>query len=592
MSTSHLARLKRATGLWGSAAQISSMSTSIAAFVAETRALLGLAETTQHFGFLRDTAREPVAKQLNTYLKAADDLAKIVPNYDTGVGMLVSRVRELVPGGDTRESGNPDWSFSVEKETVEMFKHALGRVLLKVREDLENMSKDPEFKNNRLDLTGLENLIFEIGPIPPDASVSQLRSLPKRTKSSRIMSFFSSFRPRSAASDGRDLDDFISKQSSKKSLKAVPDSPQKSELGIAKSENEQELSEAKRSQNQETSQTRSIARCQSLHAGDKTSVSEWQYMPPLPPKNGSSSSSMILNDKPRLRSKSLVPADTAFLLVTNEPLPRTKSVKSMKGNQTNDPAINASRASIAAALFGDPNASILDSPADVPNIPKIFSSNNQDHEVTLEVKMMGTKMKMYLRHSKMKVFEVDLSLWESKSQIKIHDFREEYKRTEIIELSRIPKYPNVFTVAGHTVMLSNLFPLGNIVIESPNKICMFNGLFNASYSSKPLFSITGEIKLGRFMVVGRDTESRAQQSLGSSSGWAVKRKLKLAGDENMECNLQICGSTWNDVAGACSNADQEISQNQMMEIQNDNVTRHSQLLMAGIALALAPKDVD
>ncbi|KAJ3350928.1 hypothetical protein HDU83_009347 [Entophlyctis luteolus] len=587
MSTSHMAPLKRATGLWGSAAQIANMTTSVAAFVAETRSLLGLAEATQHFGFLHDAAREPVAKQLTTYLKATDELAKIIPNYDSGIGVLVNCVKELVPGGDAREGSNADWSFSAENRTVELFKHALGRVLLRAREDLENMAKDPEFRNNRLDLTGLENLIFEIGPIPPVESIHQPGNPPARTKSNRLISFFSSFRPKSAALDGRDVDDLLKRQVSKKALnKAAPDSQQQNKVGTAKLENDQGTS--KLDQNQQISQT-SIPRCKSRH--DDTALG-LERPPPLPAKNGSLSSSMVLNETPRLRSKSLAASEMAFLLVANEPLPRTKSLKSLKVDQTEESNLNSSRASIAAALFGDPNALILQGPSDVPPIPDVFAAKNTNQEVTLEVKMTGKAMKMHLRHSKKKVFEVDLSLWESKSQIKIHDFREEYKRTEIIELSRIPKYPNIFSVAGHTVMLSNLFPLGNIVIESQNKISIYSGLMTVSSSAKPLFSITGEIKFGRFMIIGRDTESRAQQNLGSSSGWAVKRKLKLAGEENLECNLQIGGSTWNDVAETCVNEDQEISQNQMMEIQNDNVTRHSQLLMAGIALALSPKEVD
>ncbi|KAJ3381872.1 hypothetical protein HDU84_004764 [Entophlyctis sp. JEL0112] len=571
------------------------MSASLASFVAETRALLALAETTQYFGFLNDAAREPVAKQLNTFQNTADELVKIMPGTDGEIGALVRRVCQLVPGSDSPEANNPEWSFSVEKEMVVCFKHALGRVLLKVHKDLEMLFKDPDFKNNnKLDLSDLENLIVELGPIPPDENVPHAENSQPRRRSNRILSFFSSLRPKSAAVDGRDIDDFLKKQSPKKvPTKAAQDSQQKRQVGSSKLEIQRELSCSKLNQSQhpiETSQTSSIPRCKS--AGDEKALPEWQCLPSLPLKDDSISASTIFKEKPRLRSKSLVPADTAFLLVTNEPLPCSKSLKCIKDHQTEDLAAHASRASIAAALFGDPNVSILPSPVETSPISKLFPATKQENQVTVEVKMTGAQMKMHLRHSKKKVFEVDLSLWESKSIIKIHDFREEYKRTEIIEISRIPKYPNIFSVAGHTVMLSNLFPLGNIVIESPNKINMLKGLINATPSSKPLFSISGEIKLGRFTIVRLDTELRAQENLGSSSGWAAKRKLKLAGEENLECNLQICGSTWNDVADTCGNADDEISRKQLAEIQNDSVTRHSQLLMAGIALALAPKDLD
>ncbi|KAJ3066267.1 hypothetical protein HDU99_003897, partial [Rhizoclosmatium hyalinum] len=174
--------------------------------------------------------------------------------------------------------------------------------------------------------------------------------------------------------------------------------------------------------------------------------------------------------------------------------------------------------------------------------------------------------------------------------ITVHDFRDGFKRTEIMEILRNPKNPNMFSVCAHTVMLSNLLPLGTIVIDSAMKITV-HVESRGAINSKPVFSITGEISNGRFMVIGRDKNSRAQKQIGTSSGWVTKRKLKLVQNEYRECNLEIDDSVFSDqVNYNASSEEVDVLMSQLKELETDTVTRLSQLLMAGIVLGLAPKE--
>ncbi|KAJ3024615.1 UNVERIFIED_CONTAM: hypothetical protein HDU68_007960 [Siphonaria sp. JEL0065] len=306
--------------------------------------------------------------------------------------------------------------------------------------------------------------------------------------------------------------------------------------------------------------------------------------------------------RPIVRSKSLVPTDKDVLLLQNQPsLPnnnnksRFASRKSLVASkQSLAPALpspSASTQNLAAALFGDPNLPIADMPAfnAKENIRK-FGMTDSAHTAKIEVNMSNNQMRFSMQSSKKKIFDVDLSKWETESNIKLHDLREDYKRTEIMEILKNPKNPNLYSVCAHTVMYSNLLPLGTIIIESENKITVHvesRGALNA----KPLFSITGEINNGRFTIIGRSKASREQKAVGSSSGWVTKKKLKLAQSEYCECNVEIDEAVLNDVLNYDRSNDEINSlQSQLKEIKTNSVTRFSQLLMAGIVLGLAPKE--
>ncbi|KAJ3030120.1 UNVERIFIED_CONTAM: hypothetical protein HDU68_010042 [Siphonaria sp. JEL0065] len=90
-------------------------------------------------------------------------------------------------------------------------------------------------------------------------------------------------------------------------------------------------------------------------------------------------------------------------------------------------------------------------------------------------------------------------------------------------------------------------------------------------SERPIFSITGEFKLGRFMIIGRD-ESRRQKNVGNSSGWVAAR------DGVSECNFEIEEEVFYD-------------QYEMAEanMSGSILIRRSPLLMAGVVVALASK---
>ncbi|KAI9351403.1 hypothetical protein BDR26DRAFT_427445 [Obelidium mucronatum] len=306
--------------------------------------------------------------------------------------------------------------------------------------------------------------------------------------------------------------------------------------------------------------------------------------------------------RPIVRSKSLVPTDKDVLLLQNQPsLPsqnnksKFASRKSLTASRANlpsgPPSTSASTQNLAAALFGDPNLPIADMPAlNAKESIKKFSQADTDTSSKLEVNMTNNQMKFVMQRTKKKLFDVDLSTWETESNIKLHDLREDYKRTEIMEILRNPKNPNLYSVCAHTVMYSNLLPLGTIIVESENKITV-HAESRGALNAKPLFSITGEISNGRFMIIGRSKASREQKVVGNSSGWVTKKKLKLVQSEYCECNLDIDESVLNDeVNYDRSNDEIDSMQSHLRDIQNNTVTRFSQLLMAGIVLGLAPKE--
>ncbi|ORY51245.1 hypothetical protein BCR33DRAFT_712351 [Rhizoclosmatium globosum] len=313
--------------------------------------------------------------------------------------------------------------------------------------------------------------------------------------------------------------------------------------------------------------------------------------------------------RPVMRSKSLVPTDKDVLLLAQAPpamppiQPKCKSVKSSQANLASSRyslapplpsganSLSASTQDMAAALFGDPNMSVAAMPClDDRQKANTFAETANEKKVHLEINMTNNQMRFVDRMTKKKLFEVDLSKWESESNITVHDFRDGFKRTEIMEILRNPKNPNMFSICAHTVMLSNLLPLGTIVIDSAMKITV-HVESRGAINSKPVFSITGEISNGRFMVIGRDKNSRAQKQIGTSSGWVTKRKLKLVQNEYRECNLEIDDSVFSDqVNYNASSEEVDVLMSQLKELETDTVTRLSQLLMAGIVLGLAPKE--
>ncbi|KAJ3228955.1 hypothetical protein HDU81_005741 [Chytriomyces hyalinus] len=293
-----------------------------------------------------------------------------------------------------------------------------------------------------------------------------------------------------------------------------------------------------------------------------------------------------LRVKPIARSKSMMAKDSDALLMRNEPnLPSTKSIArkhSTKRAVLPTNTTSSSHQSIAAALFGDPsiplaNGIVLSSKEHV----RTFTSQDET-KIKFNLVLSNMKMKIISQITQKTMIEIDLSKWEAESTIVLNDLREDYKRTEMTEILRHKKNPNLYSVCAHTLMYSNLVPLGQVTIESPYKITVHTEKTSQSLS-KPLFSLTGEIETGRFMIIGRAKDSRAQKDVGHSSGWVAKRSLKIGREEVCECRLEIEEHTFYD-QGVQESSEEE-------HRAGDPLTKHSQLLMAGIALALAPKDI-
>ncbi|KAJ3230802.1 hypothetical protein HDU78_008098 [Chytriomyces hyalinus] len=283
--------------------------------------------------------------------------------------------------------------------------------------------------------------------------------------------------------------------------------------------------------------------------------------------------------EPIARSKSMMAKENEILLMRNEPnLPSTKSMSRKQSTKT----ASSSHHSIAAALFGDPSIPlasgiVLSSKEHI----RTFSGQD-DTKIKFNLVLSNLRMKVISQTTQKTMIEIDLTKWETESTIVLNDLREDYKRTEMTEIKRHNKNPNLYSVCAHTLMFSNLVPLGQISIESLCKITVHSE--NTSQAlSKPVFSLTGEIETGRFMIIGRAKESRAQKDVGHSSGWVAKKSLKLGREEVCECCVEIEEHIFYDL-GMDEFSDEA-------HHAEDPLTKHSQLLMAGIALALAPKDI-
>ncbi|KAI8839520.1 hypothetical protein BJ741DRAFT_706942 [Chytriomyces cf. hyalinus JEL632] len=290
--------------------------------------------------------------------------------------------------------------------------------------------------------------------------------------------------------------------------------------------------------------------------------------------------------EPIARSKSMMVKENDVLLMRNEPnLPSTRSMsrkQSTKRAALPTNTASSSHHSIAAALFGDPSIPLA-SGIVLSSKEHIRTFSGQDEtKIKFNLVLSNLRMKIISQITQKTMIEIDLTKWETESTIVLNDLREDYKRTEMTEIKRHNKNPNLYSVCAHTLMFSNLVPLGQITIESPCKITVHTE--NTSQAlSKPIFSLTGEIETGRFMIIGRAKESRAQKDVGHSSGWVAKKSLKLGREEVCECCVEIEEHIFYDLGM------EEFSDE--VHHAEDPLTKHSQLLMAGIALALAPKDI-
>ncbi|KAJ3241921.1 hypothetical protein HDU78_001626 [Chytriomyces hyalinus] len=223
---------------------------------------------------------------------------------------------------------------------------------------------------------------------------------------------------------------------------------------------------------------------------------------------------------------------------------------------------------ISSCLFGDPNMPV----ATVANLTtkehtRTFNTRNSAAEksVALYASITGAKMKLFSQQTRKKLFDLDLTKWESDREIHVIDSREDFKRTEFIHVKKVPLSDNMYTVTADTDMKSNKFILGTATIESNVKITIHSEE-NGVKSQKPTFSITGEFTLGRFMIIARDKTGRQQRNVGNSSGWvAKKRLLGFSRDVIRECNFIIDEILFNEVEPT-----------------------QSPLCMGAIALALAP----
>ncbi|KAJ3209604.1 hypothetical protein HDU82_000520 [Entophlyctis luteolus] len=260
------------------------------------------------------------------------------------------------------------------------------------------------------------------------------------------------------------------------------------------------------------------------------------------------------------KSLAHLPTDTKAreVLIPELPHARLEALKN-SGALTLRPASASSTEAIAAALFGDPGT------------PMKTAGNCALGAPT-------QKILIFVKSTRKKAVEIDLSRWHSENVVTLQDLRDGYHTTEILEILRTPKTPTVYSVAAHTVMYSNLVPVGNISVDSDFKLSLHNDAIGVKVLSKPLFTITGEIQKGRFVIVARSKSSRQQKDVGFSSGWIAKKKIvKFLKESTFENNLEIDEGIWNDRADSLEGTlkpDQKLSQ----------------LLLAGICMAYAFKE--
>ncbi|KAJ3350927.1 hypothetical protein HDU83_009346 [Entophlyctis luteolus] len=278
------------------------------------------------------------------------------------------------------------------------------------------------------------------------------------------------------------------------------------------------------------------------------------------------------------KSLAHLPTDTKAreVLIPELPHARLEALKN-SGALTLRPASASSTEAIAAALFGDPGTPMKTAGNCALGAPTVFLPSRQNR-VSFEVNRVQQKILIFVKSTRKKAVEIDLSRWHSENVVTLQDLRDGYHTTEILEILRTPKTPTVYSVAAHTVMYSNLVPVGNISVDSDFKLSLHNDAIGVKVLSKPLFTITGEIQKGRFVIVARSKSSRQQKDVGFSSGWIAKKKIvKFLKESTFENNLEIDEGIWNDRADSLEGTlkpDQKLSQ----------------LLLAGICMAYAFKE--
>ncbi|KAJ3125299.1 hypothetical protein HK100_010871 [Physocladia obscura] len=610
----------------------SQINTLISDVVAETRLLLGFVETAASYGFMKGMASEPLAKQIQTCATTISKLETIIPTYEEQIRVWVLDVEKIakdiaatiVPESNSSSGGNDGGGgrfgrrrpislvsmsgSSLPKpenttELTENLKTAIARVLTKLFETLIKMTANEDSNSpKKINLKELDDLVRQIGPATFTDSRSSIDCSSKKNSAiSRKITALA--RPKSFVDGAKSFESGINESNLRNSLhlplgySSLASNSSSDQPILA----QKDLNESKMGLNNlNTNNSNSpLAQSPSLVSQEKNSAA-----------NNSHFSNIDLETmdlKPKIRSKSLTPADMAVLLISDTPpLPTKKAilnkqfkqdfhVSTPEGSRPNSkPASRAaSNASIAAALFGDATTPIVDAVVLKPKQTALFfNQNDSEKREKLEANLANCTMRVLMKVSKRRIFEVDLKKWVSDNSITLRDFRDEYKRTEIMEILPTPKNPNVFSVIGHTIMFSNLLPVGSIFIESPYKINIYTESRGNILSGKPLYSLVGEIGNGRFMIIGRDKNSRAQINVGASSGWISKKKLVLLRDENVQCSLEIDDKILNDLLDVDKPSQEEVSRHRMEEIEKNTVTRYSQLLMAGIVVALAPKDLE
>ncbi|KAJ3075039.1 hypothetical protein HDU99_001614, partial [Rhizoclosmatium hyalinum] len=261
-------------------------------------------------------------------------------------------------------------------------------------------------------------------------------------------------------------------------------------------------------------------------------------LPPLPKRAtvsgapSSTSTSTLPNPKLR-RSLTQRMSDVAGAV-------RSNSVRSSVHNRASvvqeilekERGISESTQSVSAALFGDPNMPMVEAVKGKEAERAFRDSTVKENMTQLYASISSKSIKIFLQASRVRIFDVDITKWQNEGTIIINDLREDYKSTEVTEITKNTIKPNEYLVCAHTSMGSNQQPQGVIEIESDLKLVL-----HSIASKNPVFSITGEFPQGRFLVIGRE-DSRAQTKVGNSSGW-TRRKGWSFSETTCECNFEI-----------------------------------------------------
>ncbi|KAJ3218286.1 hypothetical protein HDU67_006259 [Dinochytrium kinnereticum] len=117
------------------------------------------------------------------------------------------------------------------------------------------------------------------------------------------------------------------------------------------------------------------------------------------------------------------------------------------------------------------------------------------------------------------LFSIDLKNWEGKRTLQVTDLRPRFFATAELEITPKPQTPKEYLITGKSPMTHLITTLGTITQLSDIKLEV-----NPNQNDQQRYTLTGDFKDGKFIVVQRFAHSREQRLIGESFGRKLLRR--------------------------------------------------------------------